>query len=53
MALNGGVDSHQICPLLKVNRPCHEAAVTSQFDTQFCVNIRNFGWLAASARPLF
>src|SRR5262245_50060154 len=35
-------DTHQICPLLKVNRPCHLAAVTSQFDpirksgTRFC-----------------
>src|SRR5262245_41769547 len=26
------VDSHQICPLLKVKRPCHLADVTSQFD---------------------
>jgi hypothetical protein len=32
VALNGRGDTHQICPLLKVNRPCHLAAVTSQFD---------------------
>jgi hypothetical protein len=32
LALNGRGDTHQICPLLKVNRPCHLAAVTSQFD---------------------
>jgi hypothetical protein len=32
MALNGRGDTDQICPLLKVNRPCHLAAVTSQFD---------------------
>jgi P-type E1-E2 ATPase len=31
-ALNGRGNTHQICPLLKVNRPCHHAAVTSQFD---------------------
>ena len=31
LALNGRADTHQICPLLKVNRPCHIAAVTSQF----------------------
>jgi len=27
LALNGRGDTHQICPLLKVNRPCHPAAV--------------------------
>jgi hypothetical protein len=32
LALNGRGDTHQICPLLKVNRPYHLAAVTSQFD---------------------
>jgi hypothetical protein len=32
VALNGRGDTHQICRLLKVNRPCHLAAVTSQFD---------------------
>jgi hypothetical protein len=31
-ALNGPADTHQICPMLKVDRPCHRAAVTSQFD---------------------
>ena len=30
LALNGRGDTHQRCPLLKVNRPCHLAAVTSQ-----------------------
>jgi hypothetical protein len=34
LALNGRGDTHQICPLLKVNRPCHLAAVTSQFDPE-------------------
>jgi hypothetical protein len=34
MALNGRGDTHQICPLLKVNRPCNLAAVTSQFDPE-------------------
>jgi hypothetical protein len=29
---NGRCDTHQVCPLLKVNRPCHLAAVTSHFD---------------------
>jgi hypothetical protein len=24
----------RVCPLLKVNRPCRRAAVTSQFDPQ-------------------
>ena len=32
VALNRRGDTHQVCPLLKVNRPCHQAAVTSQFD---------------------
>jgi uncharacterized protein with GYD domain len=32
MALNGRGDTHQICPLLKVNRPRHLAAATPQFD---------------------
>jgi hypothetical protein len=32
MALNGRGDTHQICPLLKVNRPCHLAAVTAHID---------------------
>jgi hypothetical protein len=32
LALNGRAGSHQICPLLKVDRPCRRAAVTSQFD---------------------
>jgi len=32
VALNGHAGSHQVCPLLKVDRPCHLAAVTSQFD---------------------
>jgi hypothetical protein len=32
LALNGRAGTHQICPLMKVNRPCHRAAVTSQFD---------------------
>jgi hypothetical protein len=32
LALNGRAGTHQICPLLKVDRPCHRAAVTSQFD---------------------
>jgi transposase len=29
-----GLSIDQICPLLKVNRPCHPAAVTSQFDPE-------------------
>jgi len=29
--VNGRADTHQICPVLKVDRPCHRAAVTSQF----------------------
>jgi len=32
VALNGSAGSQQVCPLLKVDRPCHRAAVTSQFD---------------------
>jgi len=32
LALNSRAGSHQICPLLKVDRPCRRAAVTSQFD---------------------
>jgi hypothetical protein len=31
LALNGRADTHQICPVLKVDRPCHRAAATSQF----------------------
>src|SRR5437016_489325 len=27
-ALNGRADSHHLCPLLKVDRPCHRAAAT-------------------------
>jgi len=27
MALNGRADTHQTCPVLKVDRPCHRAAV--------------------------
>src|SRR5262245_66229267 len=34
MARTGRGDTHQACPLLKVNRPCHLAAVTSQIDPQ-------------------
>jgi hypothetical protein len=34
LALKGRGDTHQICPLLKVNRPCHPAARTSQFDPE-------------------
>jgi hypothetical protein len=29
---HGCADTHQICPVLKVDRPCHRAAVTSHFD---------------------
>jgi hypothetical protein len=25
LALNGRADTHQICPVLKVDRPCHRA----------------------------
>src|SRR5258706_4918034 len=32
MALNGRAGSHHICRLLKVDRPCHRAAVSSHFD---------------------
>jgi hypothetical protein len=32
VALNGRAGSDQICPLLKVDRPCYRAAMTSQFD---------------------
>jgi hypothetical protein len=32
VALNGRAGSHRLCPLLKVDRPCHRAAVTSYFD---------------------
>src|SRR5262249_32123948 len=32
LALNGRAGSHQICPLLKVDRPCRRAAVSSHFD---------------------
>jgi hypothetical protein len=31
VALNGRADTHQICPVLKVDRPHHRAAVTSHF----------------------
>src|SRR5260370_14705103 len=31
-ALNGRPGSDQICPLLKVDRPCHSPAANSQFD---------------------
>jgi hypothetical protein len=34
MALNGRAGSQQICALLKVDRSCHRAVVTSQFDPQ-------------------
>jgi hypothetical protein len=34
MALNGRAAGRQICPLLKLDRPCHCAAVTSQFDPE-------------------
>ena len=34
VALNGRADTHQICPMLKVDRPRHRAAVTSQFDPE-------------------
>jgi len=34
MALNGRADAHQICPVLRVDRPCRRAAVTSQFDPE-------------------
>ena len=30
LALNSRAGSHQICPLLKVDRPCRRAAATSQ-----------------------
>ena len=46
MALNGRADTHQICPVLKVDRPRHRAAVTSQFDPNrtlgaaFCCDAR-------------
>src|SRR4051794_23031039 len=30
--LNGRGHTRQVCSLSKVNRPCHRAAVTSQFD---------------------
>jgi len=29
VALNGHAGSHQICPLLKVDRTCHRATVTA------------------------
>jgi hypothetical protein len=32
LCLNGHAGSHQKCPLLKVHRPCHRPAVTSQVD---------------------
>jgi hypothetical protein len=32
LALNGHAGSHQICPLLKVDRTCHRVAVTSHID---------------------
>jgi hypothetical protein len=32
MALNGHAGSHQICPLLKVDRTCHRATVTAPID---------------------
>jgi hypothetical protein len=32
MALNGRLDTHQICPLSKVNRSCHRAAAKSHVD---------------------
>ena len=32
MALSGRADTYQICPVLKVDRPRHRAAVTSRFD---------------------
>jgi hypothetical protein len=39
LALNGRADTHQTCPVLKVDRPCPRVAVRSQFDP-----IRTFGW---------
>ena len=32
LALNGRGDTHQICPLLKVDRTCHRATVTAHID---------------------
>ena len=32
LALNGHAGSHQICPLLKVDRTCHRATVTAHID---------------------
>ena len=34
MAHNGHGDSHQVCPLLKVDRTCHRATVTAHIDPQ-------------------
>jgi hypothetical protein len=39
-ALNGHAGSHQICPLLKVDRTCHRAAVTSHVDPQQNSNLQ-------------
>ena len=39
VALNGRADTHQICPVLKVYRPCHCAAVTSQFDPEQTLDV--------------
>jgi hypothetical protein len=52
LALKGRGDTHQICPLLKVNRPCHPAARTSQFDPELtfpieipqCTNLVLAAW---------
>ena len=34
LALNSRAGSHQICPLLKVDRPCRRAAATSQLSSR-------------------
>ncbi len=49
MALSGCPGSHQKCPLLKVNRPCHRAAVTSQFDPSATLVE---GWWLANVHPV-
>ena len=47
MALNGHAGSHQICPLLKVDRTCHRAAVTSHVDPLVAIRSTHPGDAAA------
>jgi hypothetical protein len=44
--VNGHAGSHQICPLLKVDRTCHRATVTAHIDPK-----QTKGWTESRAAP--